>query len=87
VGRGLDRINRLLEELDHPERGLRGELVAGTNGKGSVVALVGAVLREAGYVVGAMPKPHLVTYRERITINGKTVAAGDYADIRARRLV
>ena len=53
--------------------------MAGTNGKGSVVALAGAVLREAGYMVGAMPKPHLVTYRERITINGQAVGPRAFA--------
>lgn len=73
VSLGLDRINHLLEGLEHPERELRGALVAGTNGKGSVVALAGAVLRAAGYAVGAMPKPHLVTYRERITVNGEAI--------------
>ena len=41
---GLERIGRLLDELDHPERRLHGALVGGTNGKGSVVALVSAVL-------------------------------------------
>lgn len=68
---GLERIERLLGALGHPERQLRGALVGGTNGKGSVVALAGAVLREAGLRVGGMPKPHLVTYRERITIDGE----------------
>jgi dihydrofolate synthase/folylpolyglutamate synthase len=70
VNLGLNRIERLLAGLGHPERELRGALVAGTNGKGSVVALAGAVLHHAGSQVGAMPKPHLVTYRERITIDG-----------------
>ncbi len=79
VSLGLDRINHLLEDLEHPERELRGALVAGTNGKGSVVALAGAVLREAGYVVGAMPKPHLVTYRERITVNGEAIGRRAFA--------
>ena len=79
VSLGLARISRLLDGLDHPERSLHGALVAGTNGKGSVVALAGAVLREAGYTVGAMPKPHLVAYRERITINGELLAPNAFA--------
>jgi len=86
VSLGLNRINRLLDGLEHPERGLRGALVAGTNGKGSVVALAGAVLREAGYVVGTMPKPHLVTYRERITINDHPVGRRAFASAVARVL-
>ncbi len=76
---GLSRIERLLAGLDHPERSLHGALVAGTNGKGSVVALAGAVLREAGVAVGAMPKPHLVTYRERITVNGEMLDPAAFA--------
>ncbi|MEK6191158.1 MAG: Mur ligase family protein [Chloroflexota bacterium] len=68
---GLARIERLLAGLDHPERQLHGALVGGTNGKGSVVALAGAVLHEAGVRVGSMPKPHLVAYRERILVDGQ----------------
>jgi dihydrofolate synthase / folylpolyglutamate synthase len=79
VNLGLARINRLLDGLDHPERSLRGALVAGTNGKGSVVALAGAVLREAGHTVGAMPKPHLVAYRERIAVNGELLSPRAFA--------
>ena len=67
---GLGRTRALLRELGDPQRGLRGALVAGTNGKGSVLALSGAALREAGYRVGTTPKPHLVSYRERLEIGG-----------------
>ena len=49
---------------------LRGALVAGTNGKGSVLALAGSALRAAGLRVGETPKPHLVSYRERLQIDG-----------------
>ncbi|MEX1277583.1 MAG: bifunctional folylpolyglutamate synthase/dihydrofolate synthase, partial [Chloroflexota bacterium] len=78
VSLGLARIERLLAGLDHPERQLRGALVGGTNGKGSVVALAGAVLHEAGVRVGSMPKPHLVTYRERIIVDGRMLAPADF---------
>jgi dihydrofolate synthase/folylpolyglutamate synthase len=81
VNLGLDRIERLLAGLGHPERELHGALVAGTNGKGSVVTLAGAVLRHAGSRVGAMPKPHLITYRERITIDGAMLAPDAFAAI------
>ena len=70
---GLGRTNALLAAFGHPERQLHGPLIAGTNGKGSVVALTGAALRAAGYRVGEMPKPHLVTYRERIQVNGAPI--------------
>jgi len=70
ISLGLARVEALLEELGDPQRRLRGALVAGTNGKGSVIALVGAVLNASGLRVGTMPKPHLVSYRERIAIDG-----------------
>lgn len=70
---GLTRIRALLSALGHPERSLRGALVAGTNGKGSVIALCSAALRAAGYRVGETPKPHLVSYRERIVVDGRPI--------------
>jgi dihydrofolate synthase/folylpolyglutamate synthase len=79
ISLGLDRIRAILGELDHPERALRGALVGGTNGKGSVVALTRAVLQAAGHRVGSMPKPHLVAYRERIAIDGQPLAAERFA--------
>ena len=72
-------MERLLDELGHPERNLRGALVGGTNGKGSVVAMVRSVLQGAGLRVGTMPKPHLVSYRERIAINGEPVSRERFA--------
>src|SRR6188472_2923796 len=79
ISLGLERIGAILDELDHPERGLRGALVGGTNGKGSVVAMVGAVLQAAGLHVGTMPKPHLVAYRERIAVDGEPISEADFA--------
>ena len=83
---GLARTRALLRELDHPERAVRGALIAGTNGKGSVLAIADAALRAAGYVVGTTPKPHLVTYRERIQIDGMPIAATDFARLVSRVL-
>ncbi len=76
---GLGRTRALLRELGNPERSVRGALVAGTNGKGSVLALAESALRAAGYRVGSTPKPHLVTYRERICVDGRPIAADDFA--------
>ena len=75
---GLGRTRALLAALGNPERELRGALIGGTNGKGSVVALVGACLAAAGYRVGETPKPHLVTYRERIRVAGRPISAADF---------
>ncbi len=79
ISLGLARIQAMLDELGHPERGLRGALVTGTNGKGSVVAMVGAVLNAGGLRVGSMPKPHLISYRERIALDGRPLPPARFA--------
>ena len=78
---GLGRTKALLAALGHPEQGIRGALIGGTNGKGSVVTLVGACLAAAGYRAGETPKPHLVSYRERIRIAGHSIAAADFTGL------
>jgi dihydrofolate synthase/folylpolyglutamate synthase len=75
---GLGRTKALLEELGNPQQRFRGALIAGTNGKGSVQALVSAALREAGVVVGQTPKPHLVSYRERIIVDGQPIGSVEF---------
>ncbi len=84
---GLGRTRALLRELDHPERSVRGALIAGTNGKGSVLALADAALRAAGYRVGSTPKPHLVSYRERVAVDGRPIPAADFARLVGRAIV
>ena len=76
---GLGRTRALLHGLGDPHLAVRGALIAGTNGKGSVLALTDAALRAAGHRVGTTPKPHLVTYRERIQIDGRPIAPADFA--------
>ena len=83
---GLGRSNALLRALGSPESGVRGALVAGTNGKGSVVALVSAALRAAGIRHATTPKPHLVSYRERVQIDGQPLAPLPFARAVARAL-
>lgn len=75
---GLGRTRALLRALGDPQLAVRGALVAGTNGKGSVLALAGAALRAAGLRVGETPKPHLVTYRERVVVDGRPIPAEDF---------
>jgi dihydrofolate synthase / folylpolyglutamate synthase len=70
---GLGRTRALLRALGDPHLGLPGALIGGTNGKGSVQALVAAALRSAGYRVGQTPKPHLVSYRERVAVDGRPI--------------
>jgi dihydrofolate synthase / folylpolyglutamate synthase len=83
---GLRRIRALLRESGDPQRAFRGALVAGTNGKGSVLALVASALRAAGYRVGETPKPHLVTYRERLQMDGRPVDPATFARLIAEML-
>jgi dihydrofolate synthase/folylpolyglutamate synthase len=75
---GLGRTRALLRELGDPQLSIPGALVAGTNGKGSVLALAGSALRAVGLRVGETPKPHLVSYRERIVVDGRPIAADDF---------
>ncbi len=78
---GLGRTRALLRGLGDPQLELRGALIAGTNGKGSVLALASAALRAAGIRTGETPKPHLVTYRERLQIGGHPISPGAFADL------
>ena len=73
----LDRIQRLLGQLGNPERNLgRVVHVAGTNGKGSVVAMLASVQRAAGRTVNAYVSPHLLRFNERMLIEGKPIEDG-----------
>ena len=71
---GLDGIRALLAALDHPERACPIALVGGTNGKGSTVAMVDAMLAVNGIRAGLYTSPHLVRPNERIRIAGADVA-------------
>jgi dihydrofolate synthase/folylpolyglutamate synthase len=70
---GLDNITRLVDALGHPERAWKSVHVAGTNGKGSVTAMVERGLRAAGYRTGRYTSPHLSHVEERIAIDGVPV--------------
>jgi dihydrofolate synthase / folylpolyglutamate synthase len=75
---GLARTRALLHALGDPQLGVRGALVAGTNGKGSVLALAASALRAAGLRVGETPKPHLASYRERVDVDGHPIGVEDF---------
>jgi dihydrofolate synthase/folylpolyglutamate synthase len=81
---GLERITRLAELLGRPDRALRIIHVAGTNGKGSVCAMIDAGLRAAGKTVGFHSSPHLVEFTERYKINGHLIEPQRFADIVAQ---
>lgn len=68
---GLEGTRALLLALGSPEKRFRSALVAGTNGKGTVCALIERVLRAAGLRTGLFTSPHLVDFRERIRVAGR----------------
>ena len=74
---GLEGISTLLERLGHPESAYPSALVGGTNGKGSVAAMMEAVLAASGCKTGLYTSPHLVRPGERVRISGSDLPAGD----------
>jgi dihydrofolate synthase/folylpolyglutamate synthase len=74
---GLDNVRRLLAALGEPQSELRFIHVAGTNGKGSVCAMIDSICRSAGMKTGLFTSPHLVRFNERIQINGLPIDDAD----------
>lgn len=77
---GLDRVRAVAERLDVLRPAVKVVTVAGTNGKGSSVALLEGVLERAGYRTGCYTSPHITHYRERIRIDGDTVNDANIVD-------
>ena len=63
---GLNRISKILDCMANPQDELKYIHVAGTNGKGSVCAMLDSILCEAGYRIGLYTSPHIFEYTERI---------------------
>lgn len=83
--RGLDENTRdiapsrvLLERLGLPRRRREYAVVTGSKGKGSVTILTARILRELGHRVGTVTSPHLISYRERIRVNGRAIPPADF---------
>jgi dihydrofolate synthase/folylpolyglutamate synthase len=74
---GLDVMEALAAKLGNPERTYGVIHVAGTNGKGSVCAMIESVLRAAGLRTGLYTSPHLVDFNERICVNGRSIGDDD----------
>ena len=74
---GLDVITALLEEMGSPQREFKVIHVAGTNGKGSVCAMIESVLRASGFKTGLYTSPHLIRFNERFRVNGREIPAVD----------
>jgi len=70
---GLGNIRALLSRLGNPEREFRSLVVAGTNGKGSVTAMLASLLWHNGYRTGRFTSPHVYSVTERVSIDGEPV--------------
>lgn len=79
INLGLERISAILELLGNPQDSLNCIHVAGTNGKGSVCAILASILQEYGKKTGLYTSPHIFDYTERIKINGQDISKDDFA--------
>jgi dihydrofolate synthase/folylpolyglutamate synthase len=77
---GTERTRAILDRMGAPDRGLKGVLIAGTNGKGSTGACLASILRAAGVRIGFMPKPHLISYTERIELDGRAISEAEFVE-------
>ncbi|MBW3653365.1 MAG: dihydrofolate synthase [Actinobacteria bacterium] len=84
---GLDRMRRLMTALGSPNEAFRSIHVVGTNGKSSTVRMIAALLQRHGVRAGAYLSPHLVSFAERIRVDGEDVSQEQFARAvgRARR--
>ncbi len=77
----LNRIKKLMEHFNNVERNLKFVHVAGTNGKGSTSTMIADVLTESGYKTGIFTSPHLISFCERIVVDGKMISEKDLVRI------
>lgn len=78
---GLNGIRTLLALLGEPQKKLRFIHIAGTNGKGSTTVMCASILREAGYRTGMFVSPYVLTFRERIQVDGQMISEEEMAKL------
>ena len=78
---GLDAIRGLLEELGNPQEDLKFIRIAGTNGKGSVLAYTSTILSKAGYRTGRYVSPTVLSYREKIQVDGEWISENELTEL------
>ena len=76
---GLESTRRLLEKLDRPDLSFQSLIIAGTNGKGSVAAMIESITRASGIQTALYTSPHLVNIEERARVNGINISADEFA--------
>ena len=77
---GLERIYAVLDLMGNPQNNLKCIHIAGTNGKGSVCAIISTILTQAGYKTGLFTSPHIFRYTERIKIDNNEINEDIFAD-------
>jgi dihydrofolate synthase/folylpolyglutamate synthase len=78
---GIHRMRMLAEELGHPENSLPSIHIAGTNGKGSVAAMLESILRSSGWRVGLYTSPHLLQVGERVQVNRVPLSTAEIVEL------
>jgi len=81
---GLKRVARLLELLQNPQESIRFVHIGGTNGKGSTAAMLASICRAAGYKTGLYTSPYLLSFTNRMAVDGKDVSEDELVDLVAR---
>jgi dihydrofolate synthase/folylpolyglutamate synthase len=76
---GLENVSTVLNSLDNPHHNYPSLLVAGSNGKGSVCAMLNRILFLGGYRIGLFTSPHLVTVRERFRIESRLISEKSFS--------
>ena len=71
---GLERISELLSLLGNPEKNMKYVHIVGTNGKGSTAVMLSSILKDAGYTVGMYTSPFILTFNERMQVNGEMIS-------------
>ncbi len=79
----LERVALALKHLGDPQQQFAAVHIAGTNGKGSVAAMLHAIFSAGGYRVGLYTSPHLVSFTERIRIGAESIAEAEVVDLAA----
>ena len=72
---GLENIRAFLHDIGNPQNDYLTVHISGTNGKGSTAAMLASVLQAAGYRTGLFTSPHLVSFRERVRVDGERITS------------
>ena len=78
---GLERMHALLDLLGNPHHSINFVHIAGTNGKGSTAAILASILKASGYSVGLYTSPYLLSFTNRMAVNGSDIDHAELADL------